>query len=220
LTALSERIVGEQPAEDSGEYELNGYLFWGPTALFIAVPELLAAFSKHLKNVIPWPTISNLVGKDIERHHHWTALVVVGVIVVIALHTFTYPHQHKKLGQPVGPDPNAVPILHWRWGRLYIVLTAVLGVAGGFIASAAGASKNELGYVIYLMLFATGVAVPSIFRHRLKRVLAMPTLFATIALLRAHRYCHWVAAVIVALLIVLCFHLALYPWPNYHFGVP
>jgi hypothetical protein len=39
-------------------------------ALFIGVPEVLAALSKRMKASIPWPTISNLVGKDLERNHH------------------------------------------------------------------------------------------------------------------------------------------------------
>jgi hypothetical protein len=43
-------------------------------------------------------------------------------------------------------------------------------------------------------------------------VLSIPTLFATIALLEARR--RWVAVVAVSLLVVLAFHLALYPWPN------
>jgi hypothetical protein len=49
-------------------------------------------------------------------------------------------------------------------------------------------------------------------------VLAIPTLFATIALLRARA--PWVVVAVAALLAVLLFHLALYPWPNYHFGSP
>lgn len=215
-----ERIIGAPPSAIPPPYELNGYIFWGLVAVFIAVPELLAAFSKHLKNVIPWPTISNLVGKDLEAHHHWIALIVVGLNIVVALHTFTYPPQNKVLGQPVGQDGQTIPVVHWRWGPRYIALTIVLAVAAGLIASLAGAEKNVLGYTIYLTLVTMGVVVPSIFRHWRKKVLAIPTLFATIALLRAHRYCHWVAAFIVALLIVLTFHLALYPWPNYRFGTP
>jgi hypothetical protein len=217
---LTERVVGAPPAAVQTHYEVNGYVFWGAIALFIAVPEILAALSKHMKNIIPWPTISNLVGKDLESHHHWIALIVVGLIVLVALHTFTYPPQNKKLGQPVGPGAAAVPVVRWGWGWVYIVLTLVAGIAAGLVASASGADKNELGYTIYLTLVAFGVVIPSVFRHWRKEILAIPTLFATIALLREHRYCHWVAAAIVALLIVLCFHLALYPWPNYHFGTP
>ena len=218
--SLSERIIGAPPTSVPAHYEVNGYVFWGLTALFIAVPEILAALSKHMKNIIPWPTISNLVGKDLERHHHWIALLVVGLIVVVALHTYAYPAENKILGQPVGPDPSSVDVVRWGWGPAYIALTALAAALSGTVASMAGATKNELGYVIYLTLFSMGVAIPSIFRHWLKKVLAIPTLFASIALLRAHRYCHWVAAVIVAALVVLGLHLALYPWPNYHFGEP
>jgi hypothetical protein len=84
------------------------------------------------------------------------------------------------------------------------------------IASALGASKNELGYAIYITLTISGVIVPSALAYWWNRVLAIPTLFATIAYLRTRAV--WIAALVVALLVVLLFHLALYPWPNYPFG--
>jgi len=60
---------------------------------------LLAAFSKTLKADIPWPTISNLVGKDLESHHHWIAILVVGTIVTVTVRTLTYPAEKKKAGR-------------------------------------------------------------------------------------------------------------------------
>jgi hypothetical protein len=63
-----------------------------------------------------------------------------------------------------------------------------------------------------------GIAVPSALAYFWHRVLSIPTLFATVALLDArHRS---VAALAVALLVALAFHLALYPWPNFRFGSP
>jgi len=62
------------------------------------------------------------------------------------------------------------------------------------------------------------VLVPSALAYWWHRVLAIPTLFAAIAYLRAR--VPLIAVLVVALLIVLLFHLALYPWPNYHFGSP
>jgi hypothetical protein len=177
------------------------------------VPELLAAFSDTLKADIPWPTISNLVGKDLERHHHWVALLVVGLIVVVTVHTLTYPAAKKKAGRAVRNPSEAV---HVQWSGWYIVLVAAAGAAAGVIASALGADKLELGYAIYITLTITGVVVPSVLAYWWSRVLAIPTLFAALAYLRARAA--WVAALVVALLVVLLFHLALYPWPNFNFG--
>jgi hypothetical protein len=195
--------------------ERNGYVFWGLVALFIGLPDVLAALSRRLKADIPWPTISNLVGKDLERHHHWIALVVVGLIVVVTVHALTYPAAKKKAGHAVRNPSEAV---HVTWSEWYIALVAAAGAAPGVIASALGASKNELGYAIYLTLTITGVVVPSALAYWWNRVLAIPTLFATIAYLRTRAA--WVAALGVALLVLLLFHLALYPWPNYPFGGP
>jgi hypothetical protein len=61
-----------------------------------------------------------------------------------------------------------------------------------------------------------GVVVPSALAFWWNRILGIPTLFATLAQLSSR--VRWLAAVVVALLVVLLFHLALYPWPNYPFG--
>lgn len=217
---LTQQILGSRADAVSPEEERNGYVFWGLIAVFVGVPELLAAVSHAIRRAIPWPTISSLVGGDLEAHHHWTALVVVALIVLVAYHTLTYPPHRKLLGQPVGKRPEDVHVVGWRWGLAYALLTAVVVAACGAIAAGAGASKSTLGYAIYVPLAVMGVVVPSAFRHFAKVVLSVPTLFATIALLRERPHCHWVAASVVALLVVLCFHLALYPWPNYHFGSP
>jgi hypothetical protein len=211
-TPVTERLVG---ARVGRREEINGYVFWGLVALFIGVPELLAAFSSTLKADIPWPTISNLVGKDLERHHPWVALLVVGLIVVVTAHTLTYPAAKKKAGRPVRHPSTAV---HVSWSEWYIVVVAAAGAAAGFIASASGANKNELGYAIYGTLTVFGIVVPSVLAYWWNRVLALPTLFATLACLRARAA--WVAALVLASLVVLLFHLALYPWPNSQFGGP
>ena len=210
---LTRRLVG---AVADRRDEVNGYVFWGLVALFIGLPELLAAFSSTLRARIPWPTISNLVGKDLEAHHHWVALLVVGLIVVVTVHTLAHPDEKKRAGRALRQPAHEVRRLGW--GRWYIVLVAAAGVAAGLIASAAGADKNELGYAIYLTLAVLGIVVPSALAYWAHRVIDVPTLFATLAFLR--RRAPWLAAVVVALLVVLMFHLALYPWPNYHFGTP
>jgi hypothetical protein len=212
-SVLAGRLIG---ATVSGRDETNGYVFWGLVALFIGIPELLAAFSKTLKADIPWPTISNLVGRDLESHHHWVALIVVGVIVVVTLHTLESTDGRKKAGRTLrAPAEQASDLA---WGRWYIAVVAGAGAVAGLVASAADADKNQLGYAIYVTLTVTGVVVPSALAYWANRVLDIPTLFAALAFLR-HRAA-WVAALVVALLVVLMFHLALYPWPNYHFGAP
>src|SRR5207302_7020944 len=129
--------------------ERNGYVFWGLVALFIGVPGVLATLSSTLKADIPWPTISHLVGKDLERHHHWIALLVVGLIVAVTAHAVTYPAAKKKAGRAVR-NPDAA--VHLPWSEWYIVFVAAAGAVAGVVASALGASKNELGYAIYITL--------------------------------------------------------------------
>jgi hypothetical protein len=204
------RLVGPDP---SRREERDGYWFWGLIALFIAVPELLAAFSKELKADIPWPTISNLIGKDLEHRYHWVAVIVVASIAAAITHAFTRPSELKRRGYAVR-SPAEVTTLAWGWQ--YIVLTAVVSAAAGFAASALGGDKNEVGYAIYGTLALFGIVIPSALAYFWHRVLSIPTLFATLALLEL-RF-RWAAVLAVALLVVLAFHLALYPWPNFAFG--
>jgi hypothetical protein len=204
------KLIGSEPSRRA---ELDGYCFWGLIAVFVAVPELLAAFSRELRADIPWPTISNLIGKDLERHHHWVAAVVVAAIAAAITHAFTRPPQLKQAGHAVRRPEDVKPLA---WGWRYIALTAVASAAAGFVASVMGGDKNQVGYAIYGALAVFGIAIPSALAYFWHRVLSIPTLFATVALLDArHRS---VATLAVALLVALAFHLALYPWPNFRFG--
>jgi hypothetical protein len=212
---VTERIVGSGVRAVTAAEERNGYVFWGLVALFIGVPEVLAALSRRLRHAIPWPTVSGLVGRDIEARHHWTALLVMGAIVVVAYHVLTYPSERKRLGRAAPPGTTATSAAV---GLAYAAATAVVVAGAGLAASVAGAGKNALGYAIYVPLAVLGVVLPSALPWLRRRVLAIPTLFATLALLRTHRGFHWLVAVLLAALVVLCFHLALYPWPNYPFG--
>ena len=210
---LTRQVVG--PYVDHSD-KIKGYWFWGFVATFIAVPEVLAAVSDPLEAHIPWPTISNLVGKDLEAHHHWIALIVVWLIAVVTVHTLTHPRERKRAGRALRVSAEDVKRLGWGWR--YICATAIAGSAAGLIASALGGDKNEVGYAIYVTLAVFGIVIPSGLAYWWHRVLAIPTLFATLALLQAsHR---WMGAFVAGLLVTLLFHLALYPWPNYHFGSP
>lgn len=141
--------------------------------------------------------------------------MVVGSIAAVIVHASTRPPQLKKAGHAVRSVEDVTPL---SWGWQYIVLTAVAAAAAGFAASALGADKNQVGYAIYVTLATFGIVVPSALAYFWHRVLSIPTLFATVAMLEARR--RWVAVAAVALLVVLAFHLALYPWPNYRFGSP
>ena len=69
-------------------------------AILIAIPELLAAFGT---NITPWPTISKTVG-NLETHHHWVRMLVMGGLVVLAARIVFYPWPNRK------PDPPAKPL--------------------------------------------------------------------------------------------------------------
>ena len=67
--------------------EAWGYVVWGAMGVVVAVPEIWAAAdSKH----VPWPTISGTIG-DLELHHNWIAIIVIGLIVWAAYCAILYP---------------------------------------------------------------------------------------------------------------------------------
>jgi hypothetical protein len=109
---LTRQVVG--PYVDHAD-KVKGYWFWGLVATFIAVPEVLAAISDPLEAHIPWPTISNLVGKDLEAHHHWVALIVVWLIAVVTVHTLAHPQERKRAGRALRVPEEDVTRLGWGW---------------------------------------------------------------------------------------------------------
>lgn len=212
-TPVQRRLLGTEPVPLG---ERNGYVFWGLVALFIGIPEVLAALSGTLKARIPWPTISNLVGKHLEARHHWIALIVMGAIVLVIYQALSQPAARKRAGRMLSRPADTTTT--WDWGGRYIGLVVASGIAAGLIAGALGAGKVVLGYAIYVTLAVTGIAIPGALAYWWGKVLNIPTLFATFAFL--HRRAAWAAAILIALLVILTFHLALYPWPNYRFGGP
>ena len=68
---------------------------------FLWIPNL-AALSKHLKNVIPWPTISNMTG-HLESMKDWVALIPVALITIVAYHVVSYPSSRKEAGRALMP---------------------------------------------------------------------------------------------------------------------
>jgi hypothetical protein len=81
-----------EPDHPLDKRELIGYLFWGSLGAFILTTEALAAFWSGF----PIPTISSTTGQ-LEEHHHWVKLIVVGGLTVIAFRITFYPWPFKKL---------------------------------------------------------------------------------------------------------------------------
>jgi hypothetical protein len=72
--------------------EITGYVFWGILGAFILTTEALAAFWSGS----PIPTISWTTGQ-LEEHHHWFKLIVVGGLTSIAFRITFYPWPFRKL---------------------------------------------------------------------------------------------------------------------------
>lgn len=80
------------PSLPLGAREAWGYVFWGLLAAFIVCTEALAAFWSGF----PIPTLSWTTGQ-LELHHHWFKLIVVGGLVVIATRITFYPWPFRHL---------------------------------------------------------------------------------------------------------------------------
>jgi hypothetical protein len=94
--------------------ERRGYWFWLPIIFLVLLLEVLAAVSSSVRDAIPWPTISSTVG-HLEKRWDWVAVIVVGLITIIAFHVFAYRSQQREEGrafrrvQPTLDDPAATP---------------------------------------------------------------------------------------------------------------
>ncbi len=196
--------------------EKRGYWLWGPLAIFIAVPEILAALSGRLKNAIPWPTISNMTG-HLESLKDWVALIPVALITVVAYHVAAYPSSRKEDGRAIRKGKRD-EVEELSRGGLYVAFVLAAGTVTGLIAYAAGAAKYTLGYALYSVLAFLAIVVPSVLAYWRGKILGAPPLFQTIADLQ--KRWHWVATAIIAGLVVLLVHLALYPWPKFDHNPP
>ncbi len=215
--AMSE-VVADVRGTRGWSAEYWGYLMWGLAALAIAGPELASVFG-----VGDWPTISATIG-HLEAAHSWVRLVVVFVIVVLGYYAVPQLLAHPSLprivpGQQTTAngratrDAEAVRSGGMGW---YLVL-AVGGLVVGLVV-AAGARHMHPGtyagaYVLYGLIAVLWVIVPSVLAMFFAREVPFPTLFRTIGYLE--RRAHPIAAIILALLVILLLHLALYPWPRY-----
>jgi hypothetical protein len=98
VVTRAEAAAEAEVRADGGKTEKIGYVFWGVLALFVAIPELIAA-GWH----VPWPTISETVG-HLEKHHHWVRVLVVAGLASFTTRVVFYPWPNKT------PDPPARPV--------------------------------------------------------------------------------------------------------------
>jgi hypothetical protein len=224
--------------------EAWGYAVWLIMGAVIAIPEVWAAAGGHVSWISkpPWPTISGTVG-HLEKRWSPVAVLVVLVIVVPTAHFLRRAWASKAVaaeavGQVARPTVEFVQadgriLGSTEGGRftkkpedtssevpalLYFSVAAAV-VAIGLIVSEV-LSENEWGraYVIYGAIATFWVAIPSVLAYWYSTDVPFPTLFSTVADLE--RRLHFVALVLLGLLVVLLLHLALYPWPDIFHGNP
>lgn len=187
--------------------ERRGYLFWGPTVLLVLGVELLGALSETFRNWIPWPTISSTVG-HLEKRWDWVAVIVVGVITATAFQALAYKAGPRTVTGR-SQRPGAPPARESGYSWLFVLIPGLIALG---LAIAFGASKFQLGYIIYGVLAVFGIAIPSVLAWVLNKEVRFPTLFFTLDRLR--RRFHAAALILVTGLAILVVHLAFYPWPD------
>lgn len=177
-----------------------GYGVWGTVAVVVAVPELWAVVGGDA----PWPTISGTTG-HLEDLWHPTAVFVVAAIVVAAALAVGYGNvAPRSAGRRPGGD---------RWPYVYLG-GAALATAGAAAIVAGTARGTEgrwaLGYVIYGLLGFFFLVLPAALGSAF--AVPFPSLLGTLRDLE--RRVPVVALVVLAGLVILLIHLALYPWPD------
>jgi len=172
---------------------------WVIAAIVIVVPELTAAAAG---NVLPFTTISAMVG-HLERRHSWVELIVVAAIVfvVFSILKVSPRREHSRDGGQAG-EPARTP-----GGRLtvqasptvspttfddeeapgWFALAAILSLVA--VAAATWAASwwwdeghhYEPAYVLYGLLAVLWLVVPSVLAFVLGRDLPFPTLFRSVS---------------------------------------
>ncbi len=198
-----------------------GYGFWLFLGLVFGVPESWAGLASP-----PWPALSDTIG-HLKQVWPPTAVIVVAVVVFVAFYFVRVPVaqpgslalEQGGLGRGRGAgrtyngrlsrtpaDISPVPAL------IYIPLALAAITIGSIIAAVASGDFWVLGYVIYGLIAIFGVIIPNVLSYWFAREVPWPTLLATVTALE--RRWRPAAVVILAGLVVLMFHLALFPWPD------
>lgn len=181
-------------------FERWGYCVWGAVALVVAVPEIWALAVADA----PWPTLSGTVA-HLEDLWPPTAVIVVAAIVVAAALAVGYGRREEQAAA-VAPGGD-------RWPYVYLGSAVVFIVGAGLVASELVNGREGrfvLGYVIYGLIGVFLVLLPALAGHVL--VVPFPSLIETLRDLE--RRVPLVALVVLAGLVILLIHLALYPWPD------
>lgn len=215
-----------------------GYLVWVIAGIVIVVPEITAAWDGDL---LPFTTISGMVG-HLERHHNGVELLVVSAIVFVVFSTIRVPPQSRISTQPRRTPggrltlraPSRVPPAAFddeeapRWFAVAAVGSLVVVAVGTWAASQwwDDAHNYQPAYVLYGSLALLWLIVPSILAVALATDLPFPTLFRSVKNLEAWLGSRswplslgpalgWlVAYLILAGLVILLLHLTLYPYPD------
>jgi hypothetical protein len=212
--------------------ERAGYGLWGAVGVIIAIPELWAAVAKGS----PWPTISGTVG-HLEDLWPGTAIFVVAVIVIAAGQALKAAWGRRpevediartkggRMTRRPGAEPSADrdAIGGWQYAYLLAALLAVIIPSVAFYIVTLSTSPSQetkwiLGYIIYGLIGLFCIVVPSILAYWWRTDVPFPTLFAALASLQQR--VHFVALIVLAGLVVLLIHLALYPWPDVSHQAP
>ena len=193
-------------------YERWGYRVWAAVGVVIAIPEIWAAGWGDS----PWPTISGTTG-HLEDLWKPTAIFVVALIAIAAARSLGYGVAAQSNANAAVPSTEA-----WNgwWPYAYfagaLVCIAVPSLLVAKYVPHGPESRFVLGYVMYGLIGFFFLFVPAVFGWMLAHFFAIqipfPTLFRSVADLE--KRVPAVALVVVAGLVILLIHLALYPWPD------
>ena len=95
---------------------------------------------------------------------------------------------------------------------IYVPLALAAIAVGSIIAAVVSGDYWVQGYVIYGLIAVFLVIIPSVLAYWFAREVPWPTLLTTI--MNLERRWRPAAAVVLAGLVILLFHLALPPWPD------
>jgi hypothetical protein len=213
-----------------------GYRVWLIFGVIVLVPEFWAAFWKESA---PFPTISGTTA-DLEYGRPILGLAVVGVIILCLYSAMRYPVTRTGVLARANPTPDDPPtyfgedaLLPYRTpggGRLTRSTTPVREVAAMVyfaVAFAAilvattiaalvtgGTDEYAVGRTLYGSILVWWVLLPNAaaWPKRFAVDVPFPPLFETVRSLE--RRLRILALVVVAGLVILILHLALYPWPS------
>jgi hypothetical protein len=194
-----------------------GYGTWLFFGLVFGLPESWAGAASP-----PWPTLSNTIS-HLETLWAGTRVVVVVLIALVAYSCVRFPPGHSGEFPAGGGQPRRARTGNGRLTRspgtvspipalVYIPLALGVVALGSYIAAETSSDIYVVGYVLYGLFTIFCVIVPNMLAYFFAAEVPFPTFFRTIGDLDAR----WrpAAMLIVAWLVVLMFHLALFPWPD------